>query len=321
MALIAKSHVFSPATLISSSQMNTNFDALYNTLAGSNTTTQVKVASSDGNTPVVLDQQTSGNTQEWQDTGVTRLKVLKSGALESVIPTGTAPLVVASQTVVTNLNVGLLEGRSSSEFVQLTAGVATISHTEPVLRLVDTTAGQTDYDIRLTTVGSVSALVITEQDTSVDVMSINPSGRMIVEDQVRVNSAAPTNDADLTRKDYVDTRTVPWSVTAFFPGAASTGQPIHAHIIPDGAVGVVATKMVATYHGGSNSGTTTMLWHHNGVFKHGISMTTSLFGVVVTNNITDTPLAAGDVLKFDMSAAGSHADVSLQLIGTQQVMA
>lgn len=67
-------------------------------------------------------------------------KIRTTTQLESTVATGTAPLVVASTTVVTNLNADLLDGFNSTVFVRVTD---TVSLTAQVADITDTAFGGT----------------------------------------------------------------------------------------------------------------------------------------------------------------------------------
>jgi hypothetical protein len=314
MALISKANTFSAATTISSTQMNTNFDDLYNVLAGTNTTTQLKLVSSDGSTPLTLNQTSANYSQEWQDVGTTKLRVLKSGVVESIVSTGTAPLIVASTTKVTNLNADLLDGLSSASYVQVASGVITVAGAIPKFALNSDV--NNDWSLRANTNND---LIFTDDTGAADVLFLSPSGTLRATGQMRADAAAPLVDSDLTRKDYVDTRVVPIVIGGFFPGTASTSAPRPSFIVPDGVVDLKVTKMKITYQGGTNSGTTTVRWFRNAVLQNIQDITTEAIGDLISKDIIDITLVTGDIIHFDISAAGSHADITVQVIGNMKV--
>lgn len=313
MPLISKPNTFNVATVISSSQVNENFDELYDALNGTDTDKTIVIKSGDGSTPLTLDQTSANNTQEWHDTGVVKARMLKSGVFESLVATGTAPFTVASTTKVDNLNADMIDGLSSSDLVSITSGVLEIDAEIPTLRFTDTT--HTDFDLRTKVIGGVDALTVLERTGSTDIFSVDRNGLVLVLDQVRVISSAPVAAGDLTRKDYVDGRKVPFAIGGFFPGAASTSAPRPSFIVPPNVVDATITQMKVVYQGGTNTGTSTVQWIHNGSGKNQTSITTEAANTVITNNITDVVVAANDVIYFRINAAGNHADITVELVG------
>lgn len=319
MATIAKQYTFSGATVISSSQVNANFDTLYNTLAGTNTTTQLSITSSNGNTPLKLNQQSAGYSQEWQDVGVTKLRVLKAGVLESLVTTGTAPFTVTSTTKVENLNADTLDGIEATGFAQIATGRLTIPHATPSLLLDDTDG--TAFSLQTQPVGGVEAFVVEDDDASAVLLSVDKNGLTESTGNVSTQAAAPTVAKHLTRKDYVDGKLVPIAICGFFPGGASTSHPRPSFIVPSLVENLYVRKIRATYQGGTNTGTTTLQWVLNGVGQETVTFTTQAADSLVSVNIDpDVALSIDDIIYFKITAAGNHADITVVLHGDMTVV-
>lgn len=90
----------------------------------------------------------TGNLLELQDsTGLSLLSVSSAGVLTSGVPINTAPFVITSTALVTNLNADLLDGIDSTAFVLKAGDTMTgnlyLSKANPELRLIDT--GNSEY--------------------------------------------------------------------------------------------------------------------------------------------------------------------------------
>lgn len=88
--------------------------------------------------------------QQWSDPAGTTiyLQVLSDGRLQSTLATGTAPLVVASTTAVTNLNADLLDGQHGTYY-------------NAAANLTGTSLPATIVSSSLTSVGTLGSLVVT----------------------------------------------------------------------------------------------------------------------------------------------------------------
>lgn len=120
MSTLARLNDFAPGALIISGDLDAEFNQLVNALNGTSTNKNlvVKVADS-SNPPLALDQTSSGLIQEWRQNGTTKSKINNNGQFESLITTGTSPLVVASTTKVSNLNADLIDGIDGANLAQL----------------------------------------------------------------------------------------------------------------------------------------------------------------------------------------------------------
>lgn len=128
MSLIARIYDFMPGQVIQSAQVDNELNQITNLLGGVSTGTEVKlVLNAAATPPLTLNQTGAGRIQEWQQAGTTRIRVNNSGALESLLTTGTAPFIVASTTVVANLNADLLDGVDGASYVTLT-GTQTLTN-------------------------------------------------------------------------------------------------------------------------------------------------------------------------------------------------
>jgi|SRR4030095_3206947 len=107
--------------IVDADDLNEEFNQLVNILNGtSNDKDAIIKLSSATLAALLLNQQnSSGPVQIWQLNGTDKIKINNLAQLESLLSTGTAPLVVASTTKVNNLNADLLDGLDSAAFAQL----------------------------------------------------------------------------------------------------------------------------------------------------------------------------------------------------------
>lgn len=121
MSVIQKLTTYVPGQRIFSSQVNAQDNLVVNLLAGTSTDKNIIVKFSDSSTAVLeLNQLSTGLIEQWKVNSVEKCKINNTGQFESVLTTGTAPLVVASSTKVSNLNADLLDGLSSADFLLAT---------------------------------------------------------------------------------------------------------------------------------------------------------------------------------------------------------
>lgn len=120
MALLARLTTFVPATTILSSEVNGEFNQLVNLLNGTSTSVHGLLKMNDASTPpLILDQLGSGPIQRWRLTGAEKALINSTGQFESVLTTGTAPMVVASTTEVANFNASRVGGILGSNVAKL----------------------------------------------------------------------------------------------------------------------------------------------------------------------------------------------------------
>lgn len=321
MATITKPNTFSASTLIQSSQVNANFDVLYERLSGAAASNSIEVFSTDGShTPLVVKQTSTGNSQEWQDTsGTTKLQVTQVGVIESLITTGTAPMVVASSTKVDNLNADQVDGLESTDIVQVSGGVVNISHDDPKIVLDETEIGGREITLEAGTTGGKKGFLVSDS-VSGDLFEVDSDGDATLLGRLVLGYNTPSNEFSATPRNYVDERTTPFAIVAFFPGSASTDAARPSFVVPNSANTFTYDRLTATFQAGNNSATTLLRLYINGVSAEGVQLIGGEedVGDVKVNNITDAELMPGDVVHFQIEVAGSHADVTVQLEGSQK---
>jgi hypothetical protein len=207
--LLARVTDFQPATPILSAQVDSEFDQLVQLLSGATPGNSKKAlikVSDAGDPPLELDQIGAGPVQEWYQNSLLKASITNSGQFKSEISTGTAPLVIASTTLVTNLNADQVDGIHGASFVrndngaQTIAGDLTISDATPKLVLQDTTGGDDDFEFEAD--GDTLTLRVTGGS---NILTVAGGTQVATFVQIPVLPASsPTTDNQAARKKYVD---------------------------------------------------------------------------------------------------------------------
>jgi hypothetical protein len=189
---------FTPGSTIQSGQVDAEFDQIIGLLAGTTLSTVLLKSSSAGDATLTVDNTGGGKVVEWRVNGSAKAKVNPTGQLESLLATGTAPLVVASTTAVTNLNADLLDGLHSSSFV---------TSMDPSVVVNGGGNSQLDLEraggkIRLT--NNATGLVVTNVDSAATLLTLDKGASKAVTVYGVLKGITPVAAEDLTRKDYVD---------------------------------------------------------------------------------------------------------------------
>lgn len=131
MSLLARLYDFMPGNQILSGEVDNEYNQLFNCLNGTSTDKGIRVRLSDAaDPPIDADQLSTGLIGRWKQSGVVVATVTNAGSFSTVsqfissIPLGTAPMIVASSTKVTNLNADLLDGLDSTSFLRSDAANA-----------------------------------------------------------------------------------------------------------------------------------------------------------------------------------------------------
>jgi hypothetical protein len=187
---------FTPGTTIQSGQVDDEFNQIVNTFNGTRLDTVLLKSASAGDATLSVDNTGGGKVAEFRVGGVAKARVTASGQIESTLATGTAPLVVASTTAVSNLNADMVDGKHSTDFLLDIAPV--IEESGGVSQIDFSQAGGL---LRVTNNGT--GLVVTNVTAATTLLTINKStGAATFTGQVK--GITPVANEDLTRKDYVD---------------------------------------------------------------------------------------------------------------------
>lgn len=129
MSLLARLFDFQPNTLIRSADLDSEFNQIVNMLSGVSQSKSLKVRNDDPAFAVArFDQLAANNITEYYASGVEKAKIEVTGKFKSLVPTGTAPIDVASTTVCPNLNADLIDGIEGADITRLSLHKSAISY-------------------------------------------------------------------------------------------------------------------------------------------------------------------------------------------------
>ena len=328
MAYLARLYDFTPSTLIQSSQVDAEFQQLIDILGAGENTKQVEFSHSGGTTGVVVNNTGGGILQAWEVSGVVKAKINPSGQIESVLATGTAPLVVASETVVANLNADTVDGvHGSNLLVDNAASQEIDGGTEVELILAaDTRAqliwrdkdGTGEPEFRLAW-GAVDSGIQFSFWDGIDTITFGPyvdTTGDLYNDQHQPYAI----------EDYVDAKLTTWSFGVFYAGAISIGIKQAVWIIPNDEDLMTVTRVRHIFQSGAPTGTSTIkLWHMNSA---GVEQNSQSFNILVGDDADQTydvdvsadwNMASGDYLQWTITADGGHQDISIHAQGEQSI--
>jgi hypothetical protein len=211
MSLLARLHNFVGGTPALASEVNDEFNQLVNALNSTsidkNLMTRYSHAS---DPPIATDQLGAGLLAQWRQSGVERARVNNDGSFQtsdqfiSTVSTGTAPLVVSSTTLVSNLNADTVDGLQGSVFIrkddtstQTITSDLILSKNGPQITLSDSGV--------VANILNDAGFVFFYQTPGQDVMQWDLANAVIRFPQIPVGPGSdPTTGNQLTRKTYVD---------------------------------------------------------------------------------------------------------------------
>lgn len=311
--MLARLFTFTAGSLIQSAQVNGELDQVVQLLNGTKLdTTQLKHNSA----VVLIVDNTGGNTiAEFRVAGTAKSKVNAAGQFESLLATGTAPLVVASTTMVTNLNAEYLGGHTAAYY---------LGSTDPVINGGAGTAKLTLgtwADLR-----STATTLSIKDGAAANLLTIDLATKAVAVFGA-LSGITPTAAAHLTRKDYVDStvngKKVFWSWPVFQPdGSTLTGVVGNRYVVPAGVSNFTARYLRCVVPGGAVGAgppTATIRKYSGGVFvtaSGSLSLTTGAGTDYVCSLALGAPITfnAGDVLEVTVTAGGSTTLTNLTWI-------
>jgi hypothetical protein len=262
---------------------------------------------------------------------VEKAKVNNVGQFESVLVTGTAPLVVASETLVTNLNADKLDGTHLSgicikEWGEGDQEIVSNTFSNPYL-VIDaavqggfTAKSNSTYGGRMV-MGSTGQLKLQVWDgvsTWKDVLAVTGGYATPV--------LRNTAGNELADKVYVDAKLTTWSFGAFYEGEPTTGAKQARFVIPTGAQNYYLRRIKYVL-GAAGTGSTLIkleVFNSAGTLQHTYTTTidaAKVADVVYENDVTDEQLQPNEYLKWTVTGAGgTHQDISIWAEGDQEVI-
>lgn len=354
--LLSRFTTFLPNTTILSNDHNQEFNQIVQLLNGTTTNLKTVLKTSDtGDSPLELDQLSTGPIAKFFQGGILKASVTNDGSFSS-----TANLLLSGNIQISNTapEVKFIDTNNSKQVrialdntawnflndtlatVPLTinttndlatfSGVVSINSVAPELRWVDTNNSK---QMRIALDNTLWNWI---NDTLASTpLSMNTTSDVFTFSQIPVFPAAnPTTDNQGARKAFVDSRRTAFSLPFFIqdpstPTLDATISGIPAYIVPEG-VNITITKILVLFKTGSHTGggdVTFSVFRRLADGSGGATIasihldnTNNTAFVVYQNDIGDVTLNQRDSLDCfvdNRSGTITERDVSVVLIGTQ----
>jgi hypothetical protein len=325
------------------SQLNNELNHLIAAFVG-NDNRNIKLKYNDSDEPTLELWNSGGNPLEIRVGGGEdlRLHVDSDGTLVSAVATGTAaPITVASTAVCTNLNADFIDGHELANLVQTDKANQIITHAsaEVNLKFVPTGQGENAGSARI---------YFDVRDTDVNVDALWRMGALGTDDTFRLQQyddsetawiagiqadlagAAPffkVWDALTESVQQVATtksRTIA-QVGVFYEGVAATAAKQATFIASDGVEELIFTKAKYVYRGGTPDEDTLIQvkrYDTAGDLQQTIQITVvqeDTVDLVYDVDISDVAVGSGESLVWTITQTGVHEDISVWLMGTQEI--
>jgi hypothetical protein len=313
-AVLARLYDFTPSTTIVSAQVDAELQQLVDVLTGVkvNGKHTLRYNASDAAT-LTLDNTGSGDIASFAVGGVEKALVNAAGQFESVLATGTAPLVVASETMVENLNAEFLGGLTAADFLDGDDSI-TITGDDPFIDLVHSTAATDDARI----VNDSAVLKIRNQTDDTTIFSIDLNTGLATFTG-KVAGANATEDGQFVTKQQLALTEHFVQVGAFYDGAPAVGQfgywlPVSPYWQLDLRLG---THLICAMTGGSGTTTFELRHYAANLLSHDVILEMSITGAVAgVEGVYDSGgvSLAGYSEGFFVwvcTAVGTHQNISL----------
>ena len=324
MAFLTRVTDFTAGTLIQSAQVDAELDQFINILGAGENSKQVEFSHSGSTTGLTVDNTGGGIVQLWEVGSVAKIKINPSGQLESVITTGTAPLVVASTTVVANLNADLIDGVHGTDLADTSTDETFDSGTDTVLTVQGSATASLVIDDTTHANGEFRLLA----DEDLLKVQVNDGGWVTLAifdgtaDQIQDAAGSPlVSVADATAYTTV------WSFGVFYAGPIDTGVVQAQWIVPDSVSAMTALEGNWSYQNGTPTGSSTIKvqWMDSAGSEKGTETFTLLIGDSADTTYQHTfagswVTVAGDFFKWTVLGDGGHQDISLHVQGTQTLI-
>ena len=318
--MLARLYTFTAGTTISSSQVNAELNQLVQLLSGQKLDTTLLKSTSTSDATLTVDNTGGGKVVEWKVGGAAKARVNAAGQIESVVSTGTAPLVVASTTKVANLNVDKLDDKDINDI---------LLSVDPSIKVNGGGTSQIDLEhgstakVRLTNGTTDFSLV--NVGTGLTLASVNKSTRVwsfpaAVSFAAEVSGITPTVSASLATKGYVDARKAVVCFTAYHgDGTDFASREVRSYVVPNGTTALVLRRLWGVSAGGSmgtNRPSCSVYWYRNGVFQ-GVIGTVAFPASHPVNQVytvtlgTPVTLQAGDHFRLDPQPGASTSAIEI----------
>lgn len=337
MAAISRYTTFVDGAKLFAAELNGEFNAIIGLLAGSTNYDTNLQGNNAGAAVLTVDNIGGGDVISADVGGVTKWKILASTGQEvNTVTAGTAPMTIASTTVVTNLNADYVDGIHGTDMINNSTTDQDITAAGPLwLRLIATGGG------------ADGGAVYFSMDARDGVNNVDAWWRLVSHgnDQFHIqqyndddttwynaltfdrHGATPLFqlyhvDADAMKNIITEGSTVAWGIGAFYEGVVSTGAKQVDHIMPERTT-LTGVKMHGVFRSGTLTGQSLVRasrYNASGVFQDAHEWTiesTDTPGTVYTIDIADVTIGSLDYFRWAVITANGHADVSVWLHGSQ----
>jgi hypothetical protein len=338
MAKIARYTTFADGNKLYAAELNGELNSLVSLLAGTAAFDTDLYGTNAGVATLNVDNAGGGDVISAQVGGVTKWKILASTGQEvNTVTAGTAPMTIASTTVVTNLNADYVDGIHGTNMINNSTSDQSITAATPLWLKLITTGGGVDLgaiyfglDARDGT-NNVDAYwrIVSHGNDKFNIQQYKDSDTTWYNALTmnRHDSTAPYFqlyhvDSDAMKNIITEGSTVAWAIGAFYEGALSTGAKQVDHIMPERTT-LTGVKMHGVFRSGTLTGQSKVratVYNSAGTLQGTYDWTiesTDTPGTVYTIDITDISFGSLDYVRWAVITANGHADVSVWLHGQQ----
>jgi hypothetical protein len=335
---------FTAGAKLFASQLNDELNHILTTFIGTESR-NVKIKYNSGDEPTLELWNSGGNPLEIRVGGGEDLRVHVDnvGTIVSAVATGTAaPITVASTAVCTNLNADTIDGHELAALIQTDVAEQTITHASAEVNLkllavdqgVDAGLVAFYFDMRDGTdnVDALWRLVGHGDDTFYLQQYDDSETAWVGAMETNVLDGTPYfkvwDEALGTLQQVATTksRTIA-QIGVFYEGAVTTAAKQATFLSSDDVEELIFTHAKYVYRGGTPDEDTLIsikTWSDADppVEQQEVVLTVvqeDTADVTYTVDITDIAVAAGESLTWECTQTGIHEDISIWLIGTQEI--
>jgi len=325
---LARTHTFVASALLEAAQLNAELDNLVKTLNGTQTTAEITIKSSVGAPTLTVNQMTGAqHIMLFQASTVTKCQVNKDGQFESLLATGTAPLKVASTTMIPNLNADQLDGVEGAGYLLKDFAGETVFSTGQAGPIIRITAASGDAGFEAeSALGRFRWLTNGARHV---LQHYDGSAWDDVAQTIGATNAKRFGDhtgAEYATQAYVNAKLTTLAFGVFYNGEPTTTSKQPRYVVPANIESASILK-VEYVLGIVGTGTTSIkLEHFDSVGASQGSATISITAAksadtTYSDDITDMTLSAGDFLVWTVTGdAGTQQDISIWAHGVQEVI-
>lgn len=313
MSLLSRIYTFAALTglPIYGDNVDDELNQIINALAGISTNKRISIIYGSGTQPPLkLNQTGAGDIAKFQASGVDVLTVANNGQIVSSLITGTAPIVVASTTKVTNLNADTVNGIEGSALMRNDQAAQAVLGN---LRIKKASTGTYDIQVEVDADTMTFYRYKASDNTRTEIFSIsnlNSSDRLIqLAENFRMQIGyTPTADTDVVRKIDLINRNTVLAISGMMAEITST-QRACFFVAPEEAI-IVEVKY--GFETGTPTGDSTFTFDgQTGTLAQGATA-----GQVYTKTLSPVVTMAKNTAKLVTGVTnGAHANCFFQLVG------